>query len=106
MTVLQALKMTVGYPLNERMLEGIVIDRDLAPDAEYTGPTREFMLARADIYTALAASPDVTMDGFSLTVADRNLLTALAESLYRRYDLSGEHPGTSRDGVRDCSDMW
>lgn len=106
MTVLQALRMSVGYPLDEKALQRIVVDRSLEPDAPYTGPTREFILARADVYMALAVSPDVAMDGFSLTVADRNLLTTLAESIYRRYDPAAEHPGVSRDAVRDSSDIW
>lgn len=106
MTVLQALRMAVGYPLDETALERIVIDRKLTPEAPYTGQTPEFMLARADVYMALAVSPDVAMDGFSLTVADRSLLTTLAESLYRQYDPAGEHPGIFRDAVRDSSDIW
>lgn len=46
MTVLQALRMAVGYPLDETALERIVIDRKLTPEAPYTGQTPEFMLAR------------------------------------------------------------
>ena len=33
MTVLQALRMAVGYPLDEMALERIVIDRKLTPEA-------------------------------------------------------------------------
>lgn len=106
MTVLQALRITVGYPLDERLLERIAVDRSLSPDQTYEGPTRQFMLARADVCMALVASPDTTMDGFSLTVADRDLLGALAESIYRRYDAGGDHPVVSRAAVRDGSDLW
>lgn len=106
MTVLQALKISVGYPLDASILEKIMIDRCLALSDEYTGATREFMLARADVYMALVAMPDVSMDGFSLAVADRNLLSVLAESIYRRYDPAADHPGVARSGVWDSSDRW
>lgn len=106
MTVLQALKISVGYPLDAVVLEKIMIDRHLEPADEYTGSTREFMLARADVYMALVAMPDMAMDGFSLAVADRNLLAALAESIYRRYDPAEDHPGVARSGVWDSSDRW
>lgn len=48
MTFLEALKMAVAYPLDEKYLERIFIDRDIDKTAEYTGPSRSFMLARAD----------------------------------------------------------
>ena len=106
MTVLQALKISVGYPLDAAVLEKITIDRHLDPADEYTGPTREFMLARADVYMALVATPDVAMDGFSLSVADRNLLAALSESIYRRYAPGEDRPGVAGNGVWDGSDKW
>ena len=111
MTVLQALRMAVGYPLDETALERIVIDRKLTPEAPYTGQTPEFMLARADVYMALAVSPDVVMDGFSLTVADRSLLTTLGFSAMRcaTVRISGKGRETKletrrkRDDVRSVS---
>lgn len=106
MTVLQALRITVGYPLDAGLLERIAIDRSLVLDAVYSGVTDEFMLARADVYAALAASPDTTMDGFSITVADRDLLCALAEDIYRRYDPMGDRVRVSRNQVRDGSQVW
>ena len=88
------------------LLERIAIDRSLVLDAVYSGVTDEFMLARADVYAALAASPDTTMDGFSITVADRDLLCALAEDIYRRYDPMGDRVRVSRNQVRDGSQVW
>lgn len=106
MTVLQALKISVGYPLDENFLTRIMVDRQLDPQEEYAGSDEAFLLARADVYMGLAVSPDVMMDGFTLSVADRNLLVSLAEGIYRRYEPDSLYLSASRNTVQDRSEMW
>ena len=106
MTVLEALRTSVGYPLDSRYLERIMLDRCLDPQAEYNGPAKDFMLARADVYMALVTTPNISEDGFSLTVADRSMLASMAESIYRRGEPSGANISTARSVLRDCSDVW
>lgn len=106
MTVLEALRTSVGYPLDVRYLERIMLDRNLFAQAEYAGPEKDFMLARADVYMALVTTPNIAEDGFSLTVADRNMLASMAESIYRRWEPSGANISTARSVLRDCSHVW
>lgn len=107
MTFLKALKMAVGYPLDETYLERVFIDRGIDPQQEYCGVTESFMLARADVYMMVASTPNVTMDGFSITVADRDMLAAMAESIYRRYGKGAPSNVTAiRNSIKDSSDIW
>ncbi|MBO4960895.1 MAG: hypothetical protein J6C80_01500 [Flavobacteriales bacterium] len=107
MTILEALKMTVGYPLDEKYLERIFIDRNIDGGAAYSGPTESFMLARADVYMMLSTTPSVTMDGFSITIEDREMLAQMAESIYRRYGHVEDMCITaSGNAIKDSSHIW
>ena len=107
MTFLEALKMAVAYPLDEKYLERIFIDRGIDKTDEYTGPSRSFMLARADVYMMLSTTPSVSMDGFSITVEDRDMYAQMAESIYRRYGRGDDSCiCATGNAIKDSSDIW
>ncbi|MDD4820352.1 MAG: hypothetical protein PHD21_05925 [Flavobacteriales bacterium] len=106
MTVLQALKTSVGYPLDMVYLERILLDRNISAEDEYNGISSGFMLAKADVYMMLSTTPNVTMDGFSITVADRDMLCGMAENIYRRYGNGSENITSAKNTVKDSSDIW
>ena len=104
MTVLQALKTSVGYPLDVVYLERILLDRNINADDVYCGISGDFMLAKADVYMMIASTPNVTMDGFSITV--REMLSGMAENIYRRYGSGKENITAEKNTVKDSSDIW
>lgn len=86
MTNLEALKSTaVGYPVGENTFLKILIDRELAADAEYPGKTRETELAQADLYVALLTGANIQEGGFQVSMTDKSNFFKVASGIYDKW---------------------
>lgn len=97
MTILEALRSRVKYPLGENLLLSIMTDRELNPTEEYTkeiGTGRDFQLCRADLLVAQIDAPQVQEGGMAISLTDKSDFITIADSIYDRYGepLIGQKP--------------
>lgn len=89
-TILQALKSVSGYPLPQRTLESIAVDRGINIEDEATSEvmkSKDFKLAKADIFWWVATAPSVGEKGFSISLLsdDKKRLQDKANAIYKEY---------------------
>lgn len=106
MTVLEALQAKVTYPLGAAFFETILIERSLNGSRQYdlaTAKSKNFRLATADCYKAVATGVNLTEGDLSISIADKDKLIALANSIYRQF---GEQPigATVQPGIKFLKD--
>lgn len=83
MTILEALKYSVNYPLSDSRLEKILIDRGLEKTDTYSVTDKANLeLATADAIKVLITSPNVSEGGYSISLSEKKELMKLATSLY------------------------
>lgn len=97
MTILEALKSRVKYPLDENLLLSILTNRELTPADEYTaevGTGKAFMLCRADLLVAQIDAAQVQEGGMSVSLTDKSNFITIADSIYERFSepLIGQKP--------------
>lgn len=103
MTVLEAIKATVaGYPLAEGIFQKVLIDRGLTATADYTGKSKQFELATADVLMVLVSAANITEGGFQVSVTDKSNFMKMADSIYRKWN----DTAASRPGISDASNLW
>ena len=88
MTVLDALKANVSYPLSGDFFLSVATERGLSHDDEFhmgVGQTREFLLAKADCLVSVASGINFTEGSLSVGVPDRDKLIRIANSIYSRF---------------------
>ena len=87
MTILSALKAQVQYPLSEDFFLSIPIKRNLDGNGVCTSEVMQsapFIGAHADCLKHLATCPSsISEGGMSISNADRQSLTSIANKLYR-----------------------
>lgn len=105
MTNKEALTGTLLYPLDVAAIDTAIIDRGLNAGADYTGRTKEYELAQADLFALTATAPkSVSEGGYSISSAEAKELMALANKIYARY---GEtNPYSSTPTISDKSYKW
>lgn len=88
MTILEAFKSRVKYPLDDNLLSSILIDRGVEEDDTYTkevGISKEYQLCRADLLIAQIDTPQVQDNGTSINPTDKSNFITLANSIYEKY---------------------
>ena len=89
MTNLEAIKsLAVGYPVDENTFLRILVDRGLAADGEYTGKSKAFDLAQADLYVSLLTAANVQEGGYQISLTDKSNFMKVASGIYDKW---GEH---------------
>ncbi len=86
MTILDALKSKIKYPMTVDFFLSILIDRGLNGDEEYTtsvATSKEFKGARADSLIELIDTPNISEGSVSISVADKASIIVVANRLYR-----------------------
>ena len=107
MTNLEALSESVNYPVSDRKLLKILIDRDVNEHEEYLGTFPDFELAKADLYVLLASSPNISEGDMSISTSDRETYKRLAGSIYSRYGVENPLEGSSKPSrIRNRSHYW
>lgn len=85
MTILEALKAKVKYPMTTNFFLSILIDRGLSGDVEYTNDiatSKEFKEARADCLIELIDTPNISEGGVSISLSDKDSIILVANKLY------------------------
>jgi len=86
-TNLEAIKSVVaGYPLSENTFNLVLLDRGLSVSAEYTGKSKEFELATADLYKVLVTAVNISEGDYQISVTDKSNFIKIANSIYLNYD--------------------
>lgn len=102
MTVLEALKGEVSYPIPNAFFESTFIKRGLKGDVEFTAElanSRAYRLCYADCLKRHLLAISVSEGGLSVSIADKELLLNAANSIYREYG-EGEISMTPEATVR------
>lgn len=81
MTNLEAIKAKLNFPLPDNAFILALNDRGLTDSATYV-KSAAFDLAYADSIMSLLTSPNTTEGGYSISMADKNALIALANGIY------------------------
>ncbi len=87
MTVLEALRSLVKYPLDEGALKVVLIDRELCEYDEYCaelGKSKQFQGARADCYRELLDAPNITEGGLSISISEKAIIEKIANGIYAK----------------------
>lgn len=85
MNNLEALSASVNYPVDEIKLQKALIDRAIEPESNYTGLTKSFELATADIYVLLITSANISEGGFQISMTDKSNMIKLASGIFDKY---------------------
>ena len=100
MTILEALKAKVSYPLGEDALNLLLISRGLNGEDEFdvsVAKSKSFKGAVADLYLHFVTVPNVSEGGMSISYNDKNTFLSLYRALKKEI---GEDDNT---GDATCS---
>jgi hypothetical protein len=103
MTIAEALKSSMGFPVNDAKIEKACIDRGLTSTDEYTGIIRAVELAKADLLIASVTMPNISEGGFTISLNERKEIVAIANKIYSNY---GEPVVSLTPIVQDKSYIW
>jgi hypothetical protein len=111
MTVYEALKSCVGYPVPQGTIEAIAVRRGLYGQLqeEVTTPTMEskaYALCEADIMKFVAMAPNVSEAELSVSMNDRDILIGTANAIYTRYGEPLIGAEAVQSSITDASDRW
>ena len=109
MTILNALKTSVNYPLSEDNVTSIVIRRGLSASDDLTteiANSRQYELAYADLIRFVVTMVNLSQGG-SVTQASVSALVGTANAIYRKYGetLIGETADMVTK-ITDKTDIW
>lgn len=85
MTVFEALKSKIKYPLSDDLINSIIIERGLIGTDEYTqevAKSNEFRGARADLLIGQIDCPQIQEGGMSISLTDKSNFITVANSIY------------------------
>jgi hypothetical protein len=96
MTNFEALKAKVSYPVSDNTIELALTNRGIPTtgitnDDTYVVANRKAVnLAYADVLMELVSAPNVSEGGYSVSLADRNVLVNTANGVYAMYGESSK----------------
>jgi hypothetical protein len=102
MTNIEALTASVGYPFTKQEVELACINRGIAPDADYSAPSRAFDLAKADLYLVAYNKPNISEGGFSVTQSEKQSFLKLRKSIFRKYGIEDTFAPDSEPEISSC----
>ncbi len=88
MTILNALKAAVNYPLSEDNVLSIAIARGLDPNDEFdkvVAEDKEYQLAYADLLRFIVTMVNLSQSGGSVSQASIAELRGTANAIYKKY---------------------
>jgi hypothetical protein len=91
MTILEAIKESVGYPISDNRAQMTLIKRGLTGSNEANQDvlnSREFELATADLMMWLITAANVSEGGYSISVSDKKTLKDIASGIYSKYGIA------------------
>lgn len=95
MKVVEALKAISSYPIPQRTLDRVAVERGLQQDQDMTSQiftTKEYKLATADLMDWLSNAPNISEGGvsFSLSQQERESFKRKAKAVYQEYEIGTE----------------
>lgn len=99
MTILEAIKEAIGYPISVNRANITLIKRGLAGASEATQEvlnSREFELATADLIYWMITTPNITEGGYHLSVTDKKTLQQIASGIFSKWGVSDPSTPTAR----------
>lgn len=87
MTIGEALKNKLGYPVSTGAIEVVCIDNGLSMEANYTGKSKEFDLALAELLLVVLNSPNVSEGGYSISLSERKNILTVRRGILAEYGL-------------------
>ncbi|WP_372932436.1 DUF6706 family protein [Mariniphaga sediminis] len=91
MTILEAIKESVGYPISDNRANMTLTKRGLAASDEATQAvlnSKAFELGTADLMFWLITAPNVREGGYSLSISDKKTLKELASGIYSKWGVA------------------
>jgi len=88
MTILEALKATVSYPVNDNQANLILIKRGLTGTAtidQTVAVSKDFELAQADLLVFLISAINVSESGYSISLSEKVLIQKHASVIYSKH---------------------
>ena len=109
MTLIEAIKQRVNYPLSDSQAEEKLISRGLAADTTFSkdvADSREFQLAYADTLRFVLTMVNLSQGG-SITAQNPAGIQGTANAIYKKYGepLIGDK-GDTLSTLEDVSDLW
>ena len=105
MTILEALKSVVSYPVSTNTVETIAITRGLTSSATFdqsVALSSAFELAKADVYTHVVGAANISEGGYSVSMTDKSNMMKLAGAIYAKYGETSPFSST----LQNASNRW
>jgi len=91
MTILEAIKEAIGYPISDNRANMTLIKRGLSATAEANEAVlngQAFDLATADLIYWMITTPNISEGGYSLTVNDKKTLQQIASGIFSKWGVT------------------
>ncbi|HCY40441.1 MAG TPA: hypothetical protein DHV48_03670 [Prolixibacteraceae bacterium] len=99
MTILEAIKEAIGYPISDNRANMTLIKRGLSGTSEATQAilnSREFELATADLIYWMITTPNISEGGYSLSISDKKTLKDIASGIFSKWGVSDPTTPTAK----------
>lgn len=105
MTILEALKSVVSYPVSSNTVEAISITRGLTSSATFdqsVALSSAFELAKADVYAHVVGAANISEGGYSVSMTDKSNMIKMASAIYAKHGESNPFAVT----LTNASNRW
>ena len=105
MTIVEALKSLVSYPIATNTASMILLKRGLTESATFDNSvavSQAFELAEADLYKHLVSATNISEGGFSVSLTDNGNMIKMATAIYTKYGESDPFSST----LTNASSRW
>lgn len=88
MTILEAIKESVGYPISDNRAEMTLVKRGLVKTEDATEAilnSKSFELATADLMFWLITAPNISEGGVTISLTDKKTLKDIASGIYSKW---------------------
>jgi hypothetical protein len=102
MTNLEAISAACNYPVEDKKLQKLLIDQGIKDIDEYTGITKAFELATANLYVLLVTSGSIAEGNYQASMTEKANLTKLATGIFSKYGVFNPLQST----IRNRSHYW
>lgn len=99
MTILEAIKESVGYPISPNRASMTLTKRGLTGTDEATQDvlnSKEFELATADLMFWLITTANISEGGYSVSITEKASIKAIASGIYQKWGIADHSAPTAR----------
>lgn len=109
MTIIEALKSIINYPIEDNKVALISMKRGLIPEDETSQAvllSKEFELATADVYLLLVSTPTIAEGGYQISMTDKGNMLELAKAIYCKHGEDMGFDTVVNVGTIKAVDLW